>query len=283
MNKSDKKTILVTGANSGIGKEICAGLAELGHNIIVVGRKSEKTDLAYNEIKNTFPKSSVYLEYCDFADLEQVVKLAKAIEKYPELNVLINNAGLEMSMRNISKQGYELTLAVNYFAPFFLTELLIPKLIESAPARIIMTSSLVEKWGKIDFENMQLETGYDPEKAYYRSKLALLMYTYDLSIRFKINQLTANSFEPGITKTNFTRDFRGIMKYGSKIMSLFMHSAKVPAKTAIYLSTSDEVASITGTNFYNSKIKETSSQSHDKNLTKKLMEYTNNNLKGYIK
>ncbi len=124
--------------------------------------------------------------------------------------------------------------------------------------------------GKLDFEDLQMHKGYDPEKAYYRSKLALLLYAYELARLYPTDKLTVNAFEPGMTKTNFSRDFQGIMKYGAKIMKLFMHGPEVPARTGVYLALSPEVSAVTGKSFYNSKQINSSPQSNDAELAKKL-------------
>ncbi len=267
------KTILITGATSGIGKETAKSLLLLGHRVIIVGRDSDTTRSAFEELRNLSTKVNAILEYCDLADLEQIKDLASRIKaSNHEINVLINNAGLEMATRQVSTQGLELTWAVNYLAPVLLTELLLPTLLKNPGSRVVMTSSLVEKWGKLNFDDLQMLQGYDPEKAYYRSKLALLMYSIDLANRYSVKQLTVNTFEPGMTKTNFTRNFQGIMK-------LFQHSATVPAKTAVYLAVSPDVANITGTNFENLKVKQTSNQSHDENLIERLMIETRKELK----
>ena len=277
------KTIVVTGANSGIGRSITEQLLQSKNKVVMVVRDTDKSREVFEDLKSKFGAENLQMEFCDLADLTNVKNLADRLNKFERINVLINNAGLEMAQRHESAQGFEMTLAVNYLAPFYLTKMLLPKLLQHKGSRIVNTSSLVEKWGNIDFEDMQMINSYDPEKAYYRSKLALLLFTYELSRKYSPDQITVNAFEPGMTKTDFSRDFQGIMKYGSMFMKLFMHSADVPAKTAVYLALSDEVSKVTGKNFEDMKEKISSETSRDKFLAKKLSEVTEKMLQAKLK
>ncbi len=272
------KNIVVTGATSGIGYQICLQLLSLGQHVIMIGRKSEKTDMARDKLKEIFPTGQLDLYYCDLADLDNVRELAASLAKFPKIDVLINNAGLESSIRRVSPQGFELTWAVNFLAPVLLTTLLLPNLFANIGSRVIFTSSLVEKWGKLDFADLQLKEGYNPEKAYYRSKLALLLYAYALSANHPADKLSVFTFEPGLTKTDFSRDFKGIMKLGSKFMQIFMKEAKVPAETAVFLALSTELNGLTGKNYFRKKEKATSKQSYDSDLKTRLMQVTENEL-----
>lgn len=272
------KTIVVTGANSGIGFEICKLLLQKQHRVIMVARDSKKTTEAFESLKKIFPESELFIEKCDLSDLNNIKKLADQLNTYQNIDVLINNAGIELSQRQENQQGFELTWAINYLAPVFLTHLLIPKLIKSQNSRVIFTSSLVEKWGKLDFDDLQMKNHYNPEKSYYRTKLALLMFAYELSRRYSVDKLGVYTFEPGLTKTNFSRDFKGIMKFGSQVMKLFMKDPSIPAQTAVFLALSDEVTGITGKNYYMQKEKVTSNQSFDLEITKKLIAETEKEL-----
>ncbi len=184
------------------------------------------------------------------------------------MDVLIHNAGLELMHRTLTQEGLEMVVAVNYFAPFLLTNLLIQEWshMPLRKRRIIMTTSMVEKWGKIEFDNLQSEKLYGAEKTYYNSKLALLLFTYELASRHPGDFITANCYEPGLVKTNFTRNFTGVAYVMSHIMTWFMRTPEVATSTPIYLATSPEVESITGKCFYNLKEKVTSQTSHDKEL-----------------
>jgi len=276
------KTIIITGATSGIGYETAKSLCSLGHNLVIIARDSANSRQVFQELQAINPQAKLSLELCDLADLKQVKALATRLLKLPRIDVLINNAGLEMATRHESPQGFELTWAVNYLAPFLLTRLLLPKLLENPGARIVNTSSLVEKWGKLDFADLQIQVGYDPEKAYYRSKLALLISAYELARHYSAEQLTINSFEPGMTKTNFSRDFQGIMKYGAMFMRLFMHGPEVPAKTAVFLAVDETVSKLTGACFLNLKAIKTSPQSYDQALAKKLWDETEQELATFL-
>ncbi len=277
------KTVVVTGASSGIGNAIAKTLATQGAKVILVNRISSKLDNIVEEIKNESNNPNIFLETCDLSDLHQVKKIASILaKKYHDIDVLINNAGLELTNRTLTSNGFEMTFAVNYLAPFLLTNELIKKLPKTKQFRVINTTSLVEKWGKIDFENLQSEKYYNSEKTYYNSKLALLLFTYQLARRFDTKFLTSNCYEPGLTKTSFTRDFKGFAKIMSKIMSLFMKSPQEAAKTPIYLAMSDEIKDTTGKCFSNMKVKKTSPISYDHSLARKLWDKTEGLLKIYL-
>ncbi len=141
------KTIVITGATSGIGTQIAKQLLELGHKVVIVARDSANTKAVFSELKTINSSAEVVFESCDLADLEQVGALAVRLNKLPVIDVLINNAGLEMAARHENPQGFELSWAVNYLAPVKLTNALLPKLLEKPGARIVFTSSMVEKWG----------------------------------------------------------------------------------------------------------------------------------------
>lgn len=266
------RTIVITGANSGIGKEIARLLLKEENEVVAVVKRSKKSEQAFTELNSAkSPHSKLLVEYCDLSNLDEVSLLVDRLKSYPRIDVLINNAGLESSERRESPQGFELSWAVNFLAPVMLTTSVIPKLLEHPGARVIFTSSLVEKWGVLDFADLQMRRGYNPEKAYYRSKLALLIYAYSLARRYSPQELAVFTFEPGLTKTEFTRDFRGIMKLGASLMRLFMQDPTVPAQTAVFLATGSEVSGLTGKNFFRKKEKITSAQSHDLELAEKLM------------
>ncbi len=269
------KTIIITGANSGIGKATALELAKKECKIVIVGKDGEKTDASIKEIKESSHNLSIYVEYCDLSSLQEVRKLASNLSAhYPDWDVLINNAGLELMERTVTSEGLETIITVNYFSPFLLTNLLLQTLPKTKQRRIINTTSMVEKWGKIDFNNLQSEGMYDAEKTYYNSKLALVLFTYELASKYPSDRVTVNCFEPGLVKTNFTRDFKGFARIMSYLMSFFMKTPEEAAKTPVFLALSEEVERKTGKCFSQMKEKRTSTTSHDKRLAQKLWDVT---------
>src|SRR2546428_2906865 len=203
------KVVMVTGANSGIGKAASLALAKMGATIVMVARNKERGEAARSEIIRESQNNSVDLLLADLASLESVRQLATEFQKkYSKLHVLINNAGLFNQRRHVTTDGYENTLATNYLAPFLLTNLQLDLLKTSAPSRIINVSSVGHYNGHINFDDLNLEKEYGGWKAYGQSKLALVLFTHELAKKLKGTGVTVNSVHPGTVATNiWTRPF----------------------------------------------------------------------------
>jgi NAD(P)-dependent dehydrogenase (short-subunit alcohol dehydrogenase family) len=234
------RRILVTGSTDGIGKETALELAAMGAEVIVHGRTKGKAALVAQEIARTTGNEKTAFIAADFADLTQVRSMAAEVtQRWDRIHVLINNAGVYMSDRELTVQGFETTFAVNHLAPFLLTNLLLDNLLRSVPARIVTVSSIAHQRATLDFENLQAEKRFDPYAVYALSKLANILFTYELASRLQGKGVTANCLHPGVINTKLLRT--GFGTTGATV--------EEGASTTVYLATSEEVEGITGTYF----------------------------------
>ncbi len=262
------KNVMITGANSGIGKATAIGLAKMGANIVMVCRDREKGETAMNEIKTVSGNEEISLLIADLSSQEQIRALVKNFkEKFDQLHVLINNAGIMPSKRRESVDGYEMNFAVNYLAPFLLTNLLLDVLKRSAPSHIINVSSGLHKTAELDLSDLQSENKFSSFKVYGQSKLALILFTYELSRRLEGTGVTVNALHPGLIKTNLGRDFSFFMRNFQK---LFSKKPEVGAETSIYLASSPDVETVSGKYFVNRQAVKSSDQTYDEDLAKEL-------------
>lgn len=252
----EKKVILITGSSDGIGKITAKALAEQGHAIIIHGRDKAKTEKVCEEIKTQTGNNNVNYIVADLLSLAEIKQMATEFNiKYDHLDVLINNAGAIFGKeRETSKDSYEKTIALNLFAPFLLTQLLLPALKKSDSARIInLSSAMHRRGGKPDFNDFQSEKGYKPDRAYGLSKLYLIWITQHLAKQLKGTKITVNACHPGAVATNFGQDAdKGfLMNAIFKMALLVMDKPEKGARTSIYLATSQKVQGITGKFFDN--------------------------------
>jgi NAD(P)-dependent dehydrogenase (short-subunit alcohol dehydrogenase family) len=267
------KTVLITGGNSGIGKETALGLARMNATILIVGRDEEKTERAVDEIRRTTGNGRVDYYLCDLSSLADVRKLASDfLSDRSQLDVLFNNAGAINSKRFLSQDGYELTFAVNHLAHFLLTDLLLDALKRSSPSRIITTSSTAAKIGHMHFDDLMLERNYIAFKAYGQSKLANQLFTFELARRLHQTGVTANCLHPGIVRTGFAMNNSGALKTGMALLRPFIISAKKAAETPIYLASSPEVQNVTGKYFEKKTLKEPPKAATDLEAASRLWE-----------
>jgi NAD(P)-dependent dehydrogenase (short-subunit alcohol dehydrogenase family) len=258
---------LITGANSGIGKATTLGLAEKDAQVIMVCRNKDTGETARREIVEQTGNDSVDLLIADLSSRDAIKQLVKEFKlNYQKLHVLINNAGAFFKKRHETIDGFETTFAVNHLAPFMLTNLLLDILKRSAPARVINVSSTIHKNARINFDDLQAEKKYTSFKAYGQSKLAMILFTNELSRRLEGTYVTVNALHPGSVKSNIGRDFGKAMKIFSKLSK----SPEKGAETSLYLATSPEIEGITGKYFVNKKEEKSSKQSHDIEIAQKL-------------
>ncbi|MBY8983904.1 MAG: SDR family oxidoreductase [Candidatus Lokiarchaeota archaeon] len=264
------KICMITGANSGIGKATAIGLAKMGATIVMVCRNENRGKKALEDIKKECNNGNFDLMMVDLSSQKAIYRLIKIFkEKYQQLHVLINNAGVNLSKRVLTEDGIETTFAVNYLAPFLLSTLLLDILQTSSPSRIVnVVSSVVGK--TINFENLNGENHYRQLNAYAQSKLALILFTYEFARRIEGTGVTVNSLHPGYVKTNMVKNFRKFVKYFFHLIGLFMKSPKKGAKTSIYLASSPEVEGVSGKYFEKKKEEESVKASYDEELAKRL-------------
>jgi NAD(P)-dependent dehydrogenase (short-subunit alcohol dehydrogenase family) len=269
------KICLVTGATSGIGKVTVLGLAQMGATVVMVGRDREKGEAVQNEIKTKSRNEAVDLLLADLSSQESIRQLAEnLLERYTKLHVLINNAGMVSLTRRETVDGLEVTFAVNQLAPFLLTNLLLDVLKASAPSRIINVSSDSHEAGYIKMDDLQLEKHYRFMRAYGQSKLALVLFTYELARRLQGTGVTANCLHPGFVATNIGQNGTGPL--GRAVVNLIFSSLGISpeegAKTSIFLATSPGVEGVTGKYFVKSIPKRSAPITYDETLQRQLWE-----------
>ena len=262
---------VVTGATRGIGRATAEGLARRGAELILVCRKKEDGEAVSREIG---AKYSVIPDVVT-ADLSSQASIRRAAadlqERHPRLHVLINNAGVIPRRREATVDGLEMQLAVNHLAYFLLTNLLLPQLKAGAPSRIINVSSGAHTHAAMDFDDLQAERSYDPKEVYSRSKLANVLFTYELARRLQGTGVTANCLNPGVVATGMLADYMGVAP-GEGTASTFGAKPEEGAETSIYLASSAEVERVTGKYFERREARRSSRESYDEAPARRLWE-----------
>jgi NAD(P)-dependent dehydrogenase (short-subunit alcohol dehydrogenase family) len=265
------KTVLITGATNGIGKEAARGLAKLGARVVIVGRNAQKCAETVAELQQSTGNQAVEALTADLSAMAEVRRLADEVKaRYPRLEVLINNAGAYFDKRLTSADGYEMTFALNHLGYFYLTTLLLDLIKASAPARIINVSSDAHRFARLNLVNPHKPPVYSGFRIYGESKLANVVFTYELARRLEGTGVTVNAMHPGFVRTGFGRNNAGAI---SKIFSLLQRFALTPeqgADTIIYLASSPEVEGLSGKYFVKCKAVPTSRASYDQATWKAL-------------
>ena len=267
------KICLITGATSGIGKAAAVQLAELGATVVLVGRNSEKTSAVVEDVKEQTGNQEVYFLIADLSSQQAIRQLADDFKAHHQrLDVLVNNAGALMLSRQESIDGIEMTLALNHLSYFLLTNLLLDVLKSSSPSRIVNVASDSHQNAHLDFEDLQIQQKYRGYKAYGRSKLANMLFTYELARRLEGTGVTANGLHPGLVATSFLATNNGLR---GRVFNFFVRragrSAENGARTITYLATSSDVEGVTGGYFMDEGVVVDSSQaSYDKDASLRL-------------
>jgi NAD(P)-dependent dehydrogenase (short-subunit alcohol dehydrogenase family) len=273
----ENKICVITGCNSGIGKYTAIELARSGYEIIMLVRDSEKSRNAFEEIKKESGSALVQLFYIDLASLASIRQTAEELKnKISKIDVLINNAGIFKRKEAKSQDAFEMTIAVNYLAPFYLTNLLLPMLEKARNARIINLSSELYKGGQVYLDNQFSRTKFDGNKAYADSKLLVIYFTKVLAKRLSEKNVTVNALHPGVIGTDVFREYP---TWFSKLLNLFITSPEKGAKPSVYVATSDELEGVSGKYFNKTKLKETEAVANDVALADKIWEKTEELLK----
>jgi NAD(P)-dependent dehydrogenase (short-subunit alcohol dehydrogenase family) len=240
------KVALVTGGTSGIGKATAMALTAMGADVVVVGRDRERGERAAEEIRAQ-TGGRVDLALADLSSQAEVRNLAEEFRRrYDRLDVLVNNAGLVQSTRTETVDGLESTFAINHLAPFLLTNLLLDLLKQSAPSRVVTVSSEAERWGNLDVDDLQSKKSYRGFPVYGMTKLANIMFTYELAERLEGTGVTATCMHPGAVNTRFGTDNRGPMTILFRAFKPFMRTPEQGADTVIWLASSPEVEGLSG-------------------------------------
>jgi retinol dehydrogenase 14 len=264
------KTVLVTGGTRGIGRATAAGLAALGARVGITGRDRARVEAAAADIRAS-GGADVDVFVADMSSQVEVRRLAaEVLDAYPRLHVLVNNVGGSWAHRHTTVDGLEHTFAVNHLAPFLLTNLLVERLKASAPARVVTVSSGAHSTGRIDFDELQGEHAYSVHRAYSQSKLANVMFTYELARRLDGTGVTATVLHPGVVRTGFGAEDRGPMDVLAALARPFMKRPERGAATSIYLASDPEVEGVTGRYFVGRMPRKSSKSSYDSAVAAKL-------------
>jgi NAD(P)-dependent dehydrogenase (short-subunit alcohol dehydrogenase family) len=264
-NSMHGKVCMVTGATSGVGLVTAQALARQGATLIVVGRNPERGAATVSRIQHETGNSAVELISADLSAQAQVRRLASEVQRrFTRLDVLINNAGALFLRRQLSPDGLEMTFALNHLAYFLLTNLLLDHLKASPAARIVNVSSEAHRGARLDFADLQGQHRYRGWRAYARSKLANILFTYALARRLEGTSVVANALHPGFVATNFGRNNRGITAILWRILQLAAISPEEGAQTIIHLASSAAVKDITGAYFVKKKAVRSSEVSYDR-------------------
>jgi len=267
------KVCLVTGATSGIGQVTAQELARLGAHVIIVGRSPERCANTIDQIRAATGATSVESFVANLSSLAEVRRLAGQIrERSRRLDVLVNNAGAMFSKRTESVDGIEMTLALNHLSYFLLTNLLLPLLEQSAPARIVNVASDAHKGVSINFDDLQGKQRYSGWKAYKYSKLANILFTYELARRIAGTGVGANTLHPGFVRTNFLQVFDEARAGWliRKVADLVAISPEQGARTSVFLASSPEVEEMSGRYFVKEKPAVSSLRSRDQAAAQRL-------------
>jgi NAD(P)-dependent dehydrogenase (short-subunit alcohol dehydrogenase family) len=272
MNATMKdRTVLVTGGTAGIGRATAVGLAAMGARVAITGRDGERAEKAADEIRAAgSPHVDVFL--ADHSSQAEVRRLAEQVlQTLPRIDVLVNNVGGYWNHRHVTVDGLERTFALNHLAPFLLTNLLLDRMEHSGSARVVTVSSNAQAMGRIDFDDLQGERSYSGARAYNQSKLANVMFTYELARRLGPGGVTANVLHPGVVSTSFgAEDPAGVQRLLVPVIRPFMKSPSQGAATSIHLASAPDLKLVMGQFFVNSKPKKSSSRSYDEKAAAQL-------------
>jgi NAD(P)-dependent dehydrogenase (short-subunit alcohol dehydrogenase family) len=268
------KTVLVTGATGGIGLAAATGLAELGARVGIVGRSAARGTAAADAVRHQVPSAQVDVFSADLSAQAEVRRLAAEVRAtYPRLDVLVNNVGGYWAHRHVTADGLEHTFALNHLAPFLLTHELRDLLVASTPSRVVTVSSGAQAMGRVDLADLQGVRSYNGQRAYNQSKLANVLFTYELARRLEGTGVTATVLHPGVTRTAFGQEDSGRwMRLMLPAVRPFMKTPEHGASTVVHLASSPEVDGVTGAYFANRKPKRSSRSSYDGELARRLWE-----------
>jgi NAD(P)-dependent dehydrogenase (short-subunit alcohol dehydrogenase family) len=265
------KVVLITGGTSGIGKAAATALAGMGARVVVTGRNAARGEKALAEIRRDSGSDDVSLMLADLSRQAEVQRLAEEFRSdHDGLEVLVNNAGLILNKRNTTPEGIEETFAINHLAPFLLTDLLLDILERSTPSRIITVSSEAQKSAAIDFDDLQHARSYSAFKCYGRTKLANVMFTYELAERLEGTGVTANTMHPGAVSTNFGSTGSGPFTLIFRALKPFMRSPEKGADTLIWLASAPELEGVSGRYYSDRKEILSHPQSYDPSARQRL-------------
>lgn len=270
------KICMITGASSGIGKATALGLAKMGATVVMLAHNQSRGEAALEEIKGASGNSNVELLVADLASQAEIRQLVQDFkQRHSQLHVLINNAGIAPVQRSVTNDGIERVLAVNYLAPFLLTNLLLDTLKSSAPARVVNVAGEYHRKATINFDDLMSEKDYNGGRANNQAKLALILFTYEMARRLDGTGATVNCLHPGAVATDAPLKDPQLPAFARlmyRLVRLFFLSPEKGAQTSIYLASSPELEGVTGKYFIKKAPVKSSLESYDTNISKRLWE-----------
>jgi NAD(P)-dependent dehydrogenase (short-subunit alcohol dehydrogenase family) len=267
------KTVLLTGASSGIGRATALGLADEGARLILVGRTPERCEETLSLLRHRTGRDDALMLRADLSSLKEVRRLAdEVLARADRLHVLVNNAGVTLLQRRLTADGLEATFATNHLAYFLLTGLLLPRLRESAPARIVNVASDAHRFGRLDLSDLQNERSYRAMRVYGQSKTANILFTQELARRLTGSGVSANALHPGGIRSNLGRSEGKALELVRKLVGLFLKSPEEGARTSLYLACSPEVEGVTGRYFAKCRERRPAAHARDPELARRLWE-----------
>ena len=277
MSDMSDKTVVITGGNSGIGKEAAVTLASMGAHVVITARSAAKGDAALADVRSRARSGSVELASLDLASFKSIHACgADLLSRLPRIDVLLNNAGIVSTRRQETQDGFELTFGVNHLGHFLLTNLLLDRIRESAPARVITVASGAHRSVRrgLDFDDLQSTRRYGAMNAYARSKLANILFSNELARRLSGTGVSSNALHPGFVASNFARE-GDAGRLGEITTTLLRPLAITPekgARTSVYLASSPEVEGVTGRYFFKCCPTRTTAAADDESAALRLWE-----------
>ena len=265
------KTVLITGANAGIGLATSIELARLGARVMMVSRDNERGRNAQAIVKEKSGNDNIHLLIADLSDPTAIRNLAQEVEQgFGEMHVLLNNAAVIPRRREITKDGLEMQFAVNHLAYFHLTGLLIDLLKANSPARVVNVSSQVHAGATIDFDDLQSVQQYGRTRVYGKTKLANVLFTYELARRLEGSEVTVNCLHPGVVATNLLADAGGLPRKLKAVTRIAAVGVEAGARTSVYLASAEEVEGVSGQYFVKEMAVPSSPESYDEETARRL-------------
>lgn len=285
--ESDKnlsgKTIVLTGGTDGIGRVAIEMFYKMNANLVLLARNPKKVQKQIEELKLPKRQNTIDFEVCNLASMRSVKDCAhRILKKYDNIAVLVNCAGINSTDKAVSKDGFELNWAINYLAPYLLTNLLLERLKESAPARIVNVTTNTDFLEKINFDDIEKQSDFDTDDNYSASKLSLNMFSIDLAERLKNTAVTVNYLYPGYIKSNLLRHLKGGAKLMQFMMNIMVSPTEVGADRIVRLAISSEYKDVTGVYVAEDQITPPHSEAQIKSKREKLEQITVKALKQWL-
>lgn len=268
------RTVLITGANSGIGLETARGLARLGARVVLAVRDVAKGEAAAEDIRRDVPGARLEIARLDLADLDDVRRFARAFDaSHARLDVLVNNAGFHTARLMHTRQGFESTFGVNHLGPMLLTNELLPLLKRSAPSRVVTVASEAHRGARVEWDDLQLTRSWSGFRAYANSKLFNIWFARELARRLEGSGATSNALHPGSVRTRWARGPEsGIFRFGVALAAPFLLSPQQGARTSIHLASAPELEGHSGGYYVRRKLAQPTALARDDAQAKRLWE-----------